>query len=97
MGCCEAEHQESGQSCSTGENDRAFAEKDVDRSRQRRSQGYTKVTGPIKIKIGVIPLLAGSVAHANAIPATFISGHLFSRPCGNLIYSALCDDAVTYR
>ena len=49
---CKAEHQKSGYSCTTKENDCASAEKDTHGSRQTRGQSCPKETDPIKIKIG---------------------------------------------
>jgi hypothetical protein len=49
---CEAKYQESCKSCTTKENDCAFAEKDSNRSRQKRSQGCTEETNLIKVKVG---------------------------------------------
>src|SRR6266496_2730790 len=50
MGRCETKHQESCESCTAKENDCASAEKDSNRSRQKRSQGCTEETNLIKIK-----------------------------------------------
>jgi hypothetical protein len=51
-GRCKTKHQESCESCTAKENDCAFAEKDSNRSRQKRSQGCTEETNPIKIRVG---------------------------------------------
>jgi len=48
---CQTKHQESCESCTAKENDCAFAEKDSNRSRQKRSQGCTEETNLIKRKV----------------------------------------------
>ena len=48
---CQTKHQESCESCTAKENHCAFAEKDSNRSRQKRSQGCTEETNLIKRKV----------------------------------------------
>jgi len=78
---CKAEHQKSGYSCTTKENDCASAEKDTHGSRQTRGQSCPKETDPIKIKIGSSSLsqdFHGLLAQCSRCraPASLTSGRL---------------------
>jgi hypothetical protein len=89
---CEAEYQESGQSCTAKENRRAFAKKDAHCSRQEGSEGGTKEANSVKIDVGVLPILADLAAFADRNSARFISGRLFSHLCASSICSVFSRD-----